>query len=351
MRRAVRQRLGRPLALLLTSRPARRAWRGALLLVIVALVAGAVLASISNAAAIAGRVSNGRPAWLIVAAGLEVMSAIGFVVVFELVFGEWLPRRTTWSAGLAARAATIVIPAGGLLAIGAGARALRRRGMPSAKTGPRTIAFLLITNAPNLIVLGLLGVVLGSGLLKGPHGAALTTIPGAVALSVVVATALLPRVSHQRGKQRPLTFRHGAVSAVVRQLELGVIETRALLSGRSWKLLGAIALYAFDNAVLWATFKAFGHSHPPIATLVMAYLLGSTASALPIPGGIGAVEGGMVGLFVLYGAPAVCAGVAVLAYRAISNGLPLALGGAAFLALGRRASAGAPRARPSMGPC
>jgi len=327
--------LRRALVRLVGPRPARWAWRRALALAILALVAGAVLATVSNAAAITERLSNGRPAWLILATGFELMSAVGFLLVFQLVFGEWLPRRIALRVGLAVRAAAIVVPAGGLLAIGAGARALRNRGMPTAKTGPRMIALLLITNAPNLIVLGLLGVVLGSGLLNGPHGPALTTIPAAAAVSVVGATALLPTFSHQRRKRRPVKFPHGVLCAVATQLELGVIEARALLSGRSWKLLGALASYAFDNAVLWATFKAFGHSHPPIATLMMAYLIGSTAGALPIPGGIGAVEGGMVGLFVLYGAPAICAGIAVLAYRAISNGLPLALGGAALLALGR----------------
>jgi uncharacterized membrane protein YbhN (UPF0104 family) len=45
----------------------------------------------------------------------------------------------------------------------------------------------------------------------------------------------------------------------------------------------------------------------------------------------------MIGLLVLYGAPAICAGIAVLAYRAVSIGLPLALGGGALLTLRRRA--------------
>jgi uncharacterized membrane protein YbhN (UPF0104 family) len=320
------------------------------MLAILALVAGAVVAGLSSAATIGARLSNGRPAWLILAAALELMSTIGFVVIFQLVFGEWLPKRMTLRAGLAVRAATIVLPAGGLLGIGAGARALRKGGMPTARIGSRTIAFLLITNAPNLIVLGLLGVALGSGLLNGPHGPTLTAVPAAAAVSVIGATVLLPTVSHQRRKRRPLKFQRGVISAVAAQVELGVIDARALLSGRSWKLLGALALYAFDNAVLWATFNAFGHTHPPIATLVMGYLIGSTAEALPVPAGIGAVEGGMIGIFVLYGAPAICAGIAVLAYRAVSNGVPLALGGAALLALGRRASGDRPLGRSSMNP-
>ncbi len=43
----------------------------------------------------------------------------------------------------------------------------------------------------------------------------------------------------------------------------------------------------------------------------------------------------MVGLLVVFGAPAICAGIAVLAYRAVSTGVPVAIGGVAFLTLGQ----------------
>lgn len=314
------------------------------------LASAAVLTGLSRAAGVGERLAKGRPAWLIVAAGFELMSVLGFVAVFQLVFAEWLPRRMILRFGLAARAATIVVPLGGLLAIGASARALRKRGMPDAQSGPRTIAFVLITNAPNVIVLGVLGLALGSGLLPGPHQPILTSIPAAIALGVIGLTVMLPIVSHQRRARTPLKLPRRVISLLAAQLELGVIETRALLSERSWKLLGAFAFYVFDNAVLWATFKAFDHTHPPIATLVMAYLIGSTAESLPIPAGIGAVEGGMIALFVLYGAPVICAGIAVFAYRAVSIGLPLALGGAAFLALGRRACGNRPAGGPGHEP-
>jgi hypothetical protein len=37
----------------------------------------------------------------------------------------------------------------------------------------------------------------------------------------------------------------------------GAAEARELLAGRNWKRLGAmVAYYAFDNAVLWAAFRA-----------------------------------------------------------------------------------------------
>jgi uncharacterized membrane protein YbhN (UPF0104 family) len=311
-------------------------------LAILALAAGAAVVTVSGAAAIGSRLVNGRPAWLIVAGGFELVSVLGFVAAFQLAFGDWLSKRVSVRMGLAVRAATILLPAGGLLAIGFAARALRRSGMPSAKTGSRAVAFLLITNAPNLIVLGVLGVALGAGLLVGPHGPVLTILPAAIALLAIGLTILLPTLSHQRLAGAPLGLPRRIVSMVGTHLELGVIEARALLRGRSRKLLGAAAYYAFDNAVLWAAFNAFGHTHPPIATLVMAYLIGSAAGSAPVPAGVGVVEGGMIGSLVLYGAPAACSGIAVLAYRAVSTGLPLALGGAALLALRGRSLSNPP---------
>jgi uncharacterized membrane protein YbhN (UPF0104 family) len=307
------------------------------LLTILALGAGVGAALVSGVANIGSRLGQGRPAWIVLAAGLELASALGFVATFQLVFGQWLPRRMSLRAGVVVLAATILVPAGGLVAVGVGSRALRRRGIPASTTGSRAIAFLLITNAPSLIVLGVLGMALGAGLLDGPHAPVLTILPAAIALSVIGATVLLPKASHQRGAPTSLRIAKRAVSAATTQLELGVLEACALLRGRSLKLLGAAAYYAADNAVLWATFRAFGHAHPPIATFAMAYLIGSAAGSLPVPGGIGVVEGGMIGALILYGAPAGCAGIAVLASRAVSTGLPLALGGVGLLTLCRPA--------------
>jgi len=309
-----------------------------LVVAILAVVAAAALASVSGAAKIGAHLTSGRPAWLILAAGFELLATLGFAVTFQLIFGDWVPRHTSLRLGITVCAATILVPAGGLLAIGAGARALSRRGMPQAKTRARAIAFLLITNAPNAIVLGALGLALGAGLLHGPHTPALTILPAAIALAAIGLTLLLPLVSHRRLMQAPRRTTRRVASMSVAQLELGVIEAVALLRGRNWKLLGAFAYYAFDNAVLWATFKAFGHAEPPIATLVIAYLIGSAAGSLPVPAGLGVVEGGMIGLLVFFGAPVLCTGIAVLAYRAVSTGMPLALGGVAFFTLRRGAS-------------
>ena len=49
----------------------------------------------------------------------------------------------------------------------------------------------------------------------------------------------------------------------------------------------------------------------------MAYLIGQLGGLIPLPGGLGGVDGGLIGTLVLYGAGATAAATAVLAYRAI----------------------------------
>ena len=99
-------------------------------------------------------------------------------------------------------------------------------------------------------------------------------------------------------------------------------------------MAGAVGYWAFDNAVLWATFHAFGASLP-LTVLLMGYLIGQLGGLLPLPGGIGGIDGGLIGTFIVYGAPAATTAAAVLAYRVILFWLPLIIGGLSFLSLRR----------------
>jgi uncharacterized protein (TIRG00374 family) len=95
-----------------------------------------------------------------------------------------------------------------------------------------------------------------------------------------------------------------------------------------------IAYLFFDVMIVWATFRAFGAA-PPLAIVWIAYLIGELGGLIPVPGGIGGVDAGLVGTFVLYNVPITSATSAVLAYRAIALWVPALLGSAAFLALRR----------------
>ena len=92
----------------------------------------------------------------------------------------------------------------------------------------------------------------------------------------------------------------------------------ALLRGADPRLLGAFAWWAFDVAVLWSAFSAFG-TPPPLGVLVLAYFVGQVANTIPLPG---AVSGGTVGVLLAFGVSGDLALAAVLAYRAIAIWVP-----------------------------
>ncbi len=66
----------------------------------------------------------------------------------------------------------------------------------------------------------------------------------------------------------------------------------------SERLLGAPAWWAFDCAVLWATFHAVGAPPRRSPSLVLGYFLGQVANTMPLPG---AASSGMIGVFVAFG--------------------------------------------------
>ncbi len=99
-------------------------------------------------------------------------------------------------------------------------------------------------------------------------------------------------------------------------------------------LVGAIGYWAWDNAVLWATFHAVG-ADVPVSIVMMGYLIGQLGGLLPLPGGVGGIDGGLIGTLIVYGAPVAATTAAVLAYRLILFWLPLIGGAVAFVLLRR----------------
>jgi uncharacterized protein (TIRG00374 family) len=97
-------------------------------------------------------------------------------------------------------------------------------------------------------------------------------------------------------------------------------------------LIGLLGFLVFDQLAFWASFRAVGAS-PDLAVIWMAYLIGQLGNWIPVPGGIGGTELGLVGALVLFGLPAVTATAAVLLYRVIELWIPAVLGIVAFAQL------------------
>jgi uncharacterized membrane protein YbhN (UPF0104 family) len=267
--------------------------------------------------------------WVALAAGFELVSIIGFILVFALVFGARMSGRQTLRAGLRALGASSVLPGGGLVGPALGARtAPAERRAPGLITS--TIAFTILTNVPGVAVLGVLGLSLWLGWPAGPHCALRTLSAAGLASALLIAvwfTHASPGSTRPSKGRRDNRWRH--IGTALRTAREGPDEARRLVAAGDWKLTGAVCYYAFDNAVLWAAFHAYGRPQP-LSVIMMGYLVGSLGSLVPVPAGIGPVEGGLIGALVLYGAPLGPATGAVLLYRGISLSLPVLLSAGAW---------------------
>jgi uncharacterized membrane protein YbhN (UPF0104 family) len=261
---------------------------------------------------------------------------LGFILVFKLIFGAGMSRRQVVAPALRALGASSLLPGGVVAGPALGARSCGNENVPRAALTQATVAFTVITLLPGVVVVGILGGALWLGLLPGPHDALLTLPAAGFTVAVLAGLAICGRRSAPRPR-RPESGARGSgiastIAAGLRAARDGVPSARSTLRSRDRKLLGTVGYYAFDNAALWAAFHAYGASPKP-TVIVMGYLVGSLGTVVPVPGGLGAVEGGLIGALVLYGAPAGPAAGAVLLYRAISLLLPVGLGAPAWALL------------------
>jgi hypothetical protein len=128
------------------------------------------------------------------------------------------------------------------------------------------------------------------------------------------------------------------VRKVLSPIGAGVRDARRLLRTGNAGLVGALMWWGFDIAVLWACFEAFGAA-PSFAVITVAYFVGMLATTLPLPGGVGGVDGGMVAALIAFGVEPELALIAVLAYRGFAFWLPILPGAVAYIGL-RRTVAG-----------
>jgi uncharacterized membrane protein YbhN (UPF0104 family) len=307
------------------------------------LQAGALLAVLVLVALLAPglgevrhRLAEADPAWLVLAVALEALSCASYVLMFRAVFCRRMSWRTSAEIGWAELGAGSLVPASGAGGLALGAWILSRGGMPADRIARRSVAFFLIKSSVNFVAVALLGALMAVGIV-GPHRSlALTALPAALSVVVLVAVLALPRLGGGDDPEPEAGKPRRAVVAARRAVIEGTAGAVEILRSRDpLVLVGTVGYWAWDNAVLWATFHAVG-ADVPLSVVLMGYLIGQLGGLLPIPGGVGGIDGGLIGTLVVYGAPAGAAAAAVLAYRVILFWLPL-IGGAIAFALLRRA--------------
>jgi uncharacterized membrane protein YbhN (UPF0104 family) len=299
--------------------------------VVAAVVAGVLL--LPGLGELRDHFAGAEPQWLALAAVLEICSCLAYVLAFRTVFCRRMSWVTSYEIGMSELAANSLLSVGGAGGLALGAWILRRGGMPAKHVARRTVAFFLLTSLANVTALIVGGLGLGLHLLHGADNRLLGLIPAAMGIiGIVLVLGLRPIARGVARHTRRPALAHG-----LEHLAAGVDEALLLLREREPALiLGAAGYMLFDVAMLGVCFLAFGNDVPPAGVLLLAYLIGQLGSLIPIPGGLGGVDGGLIGTLILYGAGATEAATAVLAYRGLLLVLPLVLGVPAMLVLQRR---------------
>jgi uncharacterized protein (TIRG00374 family) len=310
----------------------RQLVRRTLWVVVLLAVVGLIAALAPGLGDVRRHLSSADPAWLAVAVVLEFLSGLSYVAMFRPVFCASTSWRTSWEIGWSELAVGSIVPASGAGGLALGAWILSRAGMPADKIARRSVAFFLIKSSVNFVAVAIVGTLMALGV--GPEKSLLlTALPAVLSVAVIAAVLLLPRIGRGADPSADDGRIRRAWSAVRRAVIDGAAEALQILrSGEMLVIGGAIGYWAFDNAVIWATFHAFGTTIP-LTVLLMGYLIGQLGGLLPIPGGVGGIDGGLIGTLIVYGAPAAATAAAVLAYRVILFWLPLIVGGLAFLSL------------------
>lgn len=280
---------------------------------------------------------------------LRLASVLSSIVAFRDVFCPNMGWRFSYQLGMAEQATNVLVPIGGAGGLALGAWALHQEGMDNKTIARRSVCFFVLTKLPNFASAMVLAPLLLTGLFHGTIPTAPTILFGALGWACALLVAALPRLLHRYGAAGDRRGGWaGRLRIVATSLEQGISDSGELLRARRWRaILGSCGYLGFDIAALVVAFAAFGGG-VGLMPLIFGYVIGQLGGLIPLPGGIGGTDGGLIGALVLYGSPLTTATAAVLAYRAFQVGVPAVLGTISFIGL-RHTLAGPQRVQRGLG--
>jgi uncharacterized protein (TIRG00374 family) len=289
--------------------------------------------------------------WIVIAIGFNVVAFGAYVALFRGILGgtrddlvhRRLDLKASYQITMAGLAATRLFSAAGAGGIVLTYWALRKAGMPRRRSACRMVAFMVLTYGVYTIALVLFGILLRTHVLPGDApfgGTVVPAIVSAIVIGLFLLIALIPddverRIQRFAGgyrRTRYLTRLAKGPATVATGVRTAIFYVRHPQRG-ALAVAGAVGFWGANIAVLWASFEAFG-GDVPFAVLVQGFFVGLAANLIPSPfGGVGSVDAGMIGAFVLFGIDESTVFPAVLAYRVIAFWLPIPPGVVAFFQL------------------
>jgi uncharacterized protein (TIRG00374 family) len=278
---------------------------------------------------------DANPWWIALAVVLELFSCLSYVLMFRPIFCRHMSWRVASRISWSELGMGSIVPASGAAGLALGAWALVQGGMAPERVARRSVAFFLIKGSVNFVAVFVVGTLMALGLFGPDLSLGLTAVPAALAVVVIGLVLLIPRIGEGTPPGPEAGKLKRATSAARRTVIVGTREAVEIVRKPDPLLVvGAVGYWIWDNAVLWATFHAFG-AHVDPAVILLGYLIGQLGGLLPIPGGVGGIDGGLIGTLILFGAPAAATAAAVLVYRVILFWLPLIGGAVGFISLRR----------------
>ncbi|HEY1829605.1 MAG TPA: YbhN family protein [Acidimicrobiales bacterium] len=276
-----------------------------------------------------------RLPWLALALGAEAASFVCYALVQRALLadgGAELSRLDMIKLAVAATGLTNLLPGGTAPASGWLVAQYRKRGIPMPLALWAVLAGGFAATV-SVLTLTLLGAAIADLL---PIWAAALCAVALAAGGVAVVAGF-----HQLRTLRAWTDRHhfGPFNRVLTEAGKRVGEASTFRAGSaSGTRILALSLgnWGLDVACLITAFAVLGLP-VPWRTVVFAYAVAQVAGSLaPVPGGIGFVEGGMVGAFALAGTPVGGAILATVVYRVITTLGVAGLGSLMLLHLSRQ---------------
>jgi undecaprenyl-diphosphatase len=311
----------------LSGRSHRRVVRRLLLLVVLAAAVYVLLPQVAMAGAVAHAVGAIRWGWLPVVAAAAVLTYVMAALGLTAASGRPLPFGRTVGAQLAAAFTNRLAPAG-VGAMATNVRYLEASGLRRARAmtavALSSVAGLLVHVTATAGAVALAAATHQHVSVKAPD------VPDqwpllALAAGILAVAGVAIGATHFRGRIVP------PMRAV--RAQAGVFVRRP---ARAAALVGAAAgiTAAYSVAFVGAVQGAGGG--PPLVSVLAVFLGGSAlAAAAPTPGGLGALEAGLVAGLTAVGQPAAPAVTAVLVFRVVTYWLPAVPGGVALWALRR----------------
>jgi uncharacterized protein (TIRG00374 family) len=289
--------------------------------------------------------------WIVIAIAFNVAAFGAYVALFRGILGgtrndavhQRLNLTASYQITMAGLAATRIFSAAGAGGLVLTYWALRKAGMPRRRAACRMVAFMVLLYGVYTIALMLFGILLRTHVLPGDApfgGTVVPAIVSAIVVAVFLLIALIPQDVERRmqgyvggyRRTRYLTRLAKGPATVATGVRTAIAYVRHPQRG-ALAVGGAVGFWAANIAVLWASFEAFD-GDVPVAVLVQGFFVGMAANLIPSPfGGVGSVDAGMIGAFVLFGIDEATVFPAVLSYRVIAFWLPIPPGIVAFFQL------------------